>query len=262
MSGWCWRNIDARLLSQRHVITTVHHIVPDKFGSTEMIEFAARDQITTAYHVPSRKTADQIRPLTQKPIHVIPFWINQNIWYHISDKSTLRKKFAFDQKQFLLGSFQRDTEGKDLITPKLEKGPDILCDIVHKYHKIYGESLNVILAGWRRQYVINRFQSMNVRFSYFEKIDLFSLNELYNCLNLYVVSSRFEGGPQAIVECGITKTPVISTDVGLASDFLHKSSIFEPDQSYLAIPDIAHAYEAVRPLSLPNGMLPFRRLLS
>ena len=46
------------------------------------------------------------------------------------------------------------------------------------------------------------------------------LNELYNLLNLYVVSSRYEGGPQAIMECALIKTPIISTDVGIASEIL------------------------------------------
>ena len=30
--------------------------------------------------------------------------------------------------KFIIGSFQRDTLGSDLISPKLEKGPDILAD--------------------------------------------------------------------------------------------------------------------------------------
>ena len=37
------------------------------------------------------------------------------------------------------------------------------------------------------------------------------LNELYNVLDLYLVTSRIEGGPQALVECGQTKTPILST---------------------------------------------------
>ena len=40
-----------------------------------------------------------------------------------------------------------------------------------------------------------------------------TLNELYNILDLYIVASRIEGGPQAILECAVTKTPVISTDM-------------------------------------------------
>ena len=52
------------------------------------------------------------------------------------------------------------------------------------------------------------------------------VNKLYNILDLYLVTSRVEGGPQAIPECGITKTPIISTNVGVASEILHESSIF------------------------------------
>ena len=46
------------------------------------------------------------------------------------------------------------------------------------------------------------------------------MNELYNLIDLYIVTSRIEGGPQAIVECGITKTPIISTDVGGISEVI------------------------------------------
>ena len=41
------------------------------------------------------------------------------------------------------------------------------------------------------------------------------LNELYNVLDLYLVTSRIEGGP-TLVECGQTKTPILSTNVGIA----------------------------------------------
>ena len=53
------------------------------------------------------------------------------------------------------------------------------------------------------------------------------LNELYNCLDLYIVSSRYEGGPQAILECAASKTPILSTKVGVAPEVLHPESIYE-----------------------------------
>jgi glycosyltransferase involved in cell wall biosynthesis len=43
---------------------------------------------------------------------------------------------------------------------------------------------------------------------------------LYNTLDLYVVGSRCEGGPQAIFECAATQTPIISTPVGYATQIL------------------------------------------
>ena len=46
------------------------------------------------------------------------------------------------------------------------------------------------------------------------------LNELYNCLDLYIVSSREEGGPKAIVESMASGVPIVSTNVGMAKDFI------------------------------------------
>ena len=68
-------------------------------------------------------------------------------------------------------------------------------------------------------------------------IDFVSLNELYNCLDLYIVSSRVEGGPQAILECGINKTQIISTDVGVASMILSPESIVKSNNFDRAIPN-------------------------
>jgi glycosyltransferase involved in cell wall biosynthesis len=54
-----------------------------------------------------------------------------------------------------------------------------------------------------------------------------TINELYNCLDLYIITSKYEGGPRSIIECALTKTPVISTKVGIAPDFLDANSLFD-----------------------------------
>ena len=60
-------------------------------------------------------------------------------------------------------------------------------------------------------------------------VDFETLNKLYNTLDLYLVTSRYEGGPQAILECLVTKTPILSTRVGIASEILNEKSIFNMD---------------------------------
>jgi hypothetical protein len=60
-------------------------------------------------------------------------------------------------------------------------------------------------------------------------VSIETLNELYNCLNLYIISSRYEGGPRSIIECALTNTPVISTKVGIALEFMHPDSLFDID---------------------------------
>ena len=52
------------------------------------------------------------------------------------------------------------------------------------------------------------------------------MNKLYNILDLYIISSRVEGGPRSLLECCLTKTPIISTDVGLVKKILKKKSIY------------------------------------
>ena len=88
------------------------------------------------------------------------------------------------------------------------------------------------------------------------------LNELYNILNLYIVSSRVEGGPQAILECALTKTPIISTDVGIADEILSSDAIFNMNNFLEATPNIEYAYEKVQKFLIPNGFDIFYKILN
>jgi glycosyltransferase involved in cell wall biosynthesis len=78
-----------------------------------------------------------------------------------------------------------------------------------------------------RKYVIANLEENKINYSYFEMVPQIVLNELYNCLDLYIVSSRIEGGPRSIMECGLTKTPIISTDVGIAKLILPDINIYD-----------------------------------
>jgi glycosyltransferase involved in cell wall biosynthesis len=113
-----------------------------------------------------------------------------------------------------------------------------------------GENLEVVLAGWRRQYVINRLEAAGIKYHYFEFCDFDALNDLYNCIDLYVVGSRIEGGPQSIPECAITRTPIISTDVGLASEILSPKSV--NGNLNEAMPDVDYAYQKVDQYRMEN----------
>ncbi len=258
VAGWCWNQIDKKILSNKKVIITIHHIVSSKFDDNKVKEFQERDEFIDLYHVPCEKTKEQISKLTRKKILVSPFWSNQNIWFSLDDKASLRKKYGISETCYLVGSFQRDTEGHDLISPKLEKGPDLFCDYVEKLYEERKDT-RVLLAGWRRQYVMSRLQSKNIPFYYCELPEFNVLNELYNCLDLYVVAARCEGGPQAIAECALTKTPIVSTDVGLASKFLSQKSIF--DNEWNAAPNVDYSYRAIQDFTMPKGFKVFREAI-
>tara|TARA_Y100000310_G_scaffold345780_1_gene469774 strand:+ start:5568 stop:6494 length:927 start_codon:yes stop_codon:yes gene_type:complete len=262
LADWCWNQIDINLLATKKVVATVHHIVPEKFDIQKRRIFTYRDQFIDVYHVPCKKTYNQLKQLTNKPINVFPFWVNQNIWYdRRATAAKLRQQYNIADNTFLIGSFQRDTEGHDLISPKLEKGPDLLCQVIQSYSKKH-TNVEVILAGWRRQYVMSELAKLGIKYHYFELPSFEHLNNLYNILNLYVVSSRYEGGPQAVVECATNRTPIISTDVGLASEILHDNSIFTIGNELLANPNIEHAHNNVVSLFMNNGFKQFEQLFN
>ncbi len=248
-------------LRTKLLVVMIQHITPEKFGAKERAEFHERDSFVHAYQVPCAATETFVRSLTAKPIYRLIHWVNHKLWYFIPAKGELRVKHGLPANGFLIGSFQRDTEGHDLASPKLEKGPDLFVEGVKRLRSRY-QNLHVVLGGWRRQYVMRRLSEEQISFSYFEKPSNEQLNELYNSLDLYIVSSRVEGGPQAIVECAAARVPIVSTPVGIAQDILDRKSIYQAPEVELAVPDTDVAWSRVAPYLTAHGTIPFRELFT
>lgn len=138
---------------------------------------------------------------------------------------------------YLIGNFSRDTEGADLQTPKYVKGPDFLLEILLVLRR-QRRNIHVVIAGPRRHWLLRRLSQEHIPFTYIgrttEQDDIetncltrSSLNILYNIIDLYIVASRSEGGPHAILEASASRCKVISTPVGIARDMLQESAIFD-----------------------------------
>tara|TARA_A100001011_G_C14322541_1_gene851618 strand:- start:4480 stop:5403 length:924 start_codon:yes stop_codon:yes gene_type:complete len=259
ISPWTWKKIPLSKLKKKKVICTIHHIDEEKFNESEKNDFYKRDEIVDEYHVISQSTYKQLSKYTKKTIHTIPFWLNKNIWFEINNKAELRSKYNIPKNSFVIGSFQRDTEGIDLQSPKLSKGPDQFIEIVSQLNK-KRQNLLVLLSGKRRQYIISKLKERNINFLYLEMVSFKNLNELYNCLDLYIVASRVEGGPQSIMECSLANVPIISTDVGIASKILDPVSIFDMDNFLEAQPNTQVARENVTRYLIPQGLQNFESM--
>ena len=256
IAPWVWKKIPKKELKNKFVVCTIHHVEELKMDKAYLKDFYERDKFVDYYHVISDKTRDQLLQLTNKKIFNNPFWVNKKIFYEIKDKESLKNKYKLNN-HYLIGSFQRDSESKNLSKPKIIKGPDRLVEI-YKYYKIKNKNLKLILTGKRRDYLVDQLLKNKIDFQVYEMVDFEQLNELYNCLDLYIVASRIEGGPQAILECAISKTPIISTDVGIASQILSKKSIFNMNNYQEAKPDIISAYTRANQLIIPSGMVKFK----
>jgi len=258
ISTWTWKKIRTKHLKDKKVVASIYHIDFDNFNKKDEKNFYKMDQYVDLYHVISLKTKEQLKRLTNKKITSIPFWVNQKNLFYIENKSSLRKKYGFSEDDYIIGSFQRDTEGSDLVSPKLIKGPDIFIDLVNRLNN--NQNIRILLAGTRRQYVINKLKELGINYKYFEMTSFQNLNELYNILDLYIVSSRYEGGPQSILETAMTRTPIISTDVGIASEILDKKSIFNMNNYKDAIPNTDISYQNAKRYLIPEGFKEFNKL--
>ena len=119
LAPWSYNIRDFRKFKNKKVVCSIYHIENFAKNSPEINRIIEIDKFIDAYHTISLKTKDELSKVTDKPVYYIPLWVNQNIWYYIENKKDLRNKYNFDDKDFLLGSFQRDTEGNDLLSPKL-----------------------------------------------------------------------------------------------------------------------------------------------
>lgn len=260
-----WKEIDLRLLKERRVVTTIHHINKAKMGGYLKL-FTELEQFTDLYHVIDHGTETLLSECVKGEIVYAPFWVDSGKWRAV-EREGLREKCGLPENKFLIGSFQRDTEGSSIrdgkFLPKLEKGPDRFVKIVEMLWNINKE-VEVVLTGYRRQYVCKELERIGVKYYYFEKADGRFINELYNCLDLYLISSRVEGGPRAVVECATIGVPVISTDVGIVSEVLDPMSIYNGDKLETvldAMPNVVEARKRVDYFLAENYMGKFNEKL-
>jgi len=179
-----------------------------------------------------------------------PFYVNERIFKKLYlSKYELVKKFDIDceviKDKFLIGSFQRDSLGKDLSKPKWQKNPDLLVEILDKLDR---SRYLLVLAGPRRHYIINKCKEYKIPYIFIgderyiknnqddlvaNALNVEDMPYLYNLVDLYIVSSKSEGGPKAIPESVLCQTNIISTDVGFAKDLLDNKAIYK--NSYEAV---------------------------
>lgn len=250
------------LLKTKKVIFTMHHIDEEKYARGDLDKtFEFMREYGNKWHGICEKTFEFLKKASGDiPVVKEYLWVDEEIFFEIEDKIGLREKWGLNG--YIVGSFQKDTEGKT-DEPKMSKGPDIFVNIMADIQKEHPDLL-VVLSGTRRTYIIGELEKMGIPYKYFEMIGLHELNELYNCLDLYVVSSRVEGGPRAIVEAGLAKTPIISTDVGIASELCPKESIYNMNywESYKMVkPCVEELYMEVSKLEKKRQIWKIKNML-
>jgi glycosyltransferase involved in cell wall biosynthesis len=155
-------------------------------------------------------------------VHRIPIGINLD-YFDVQTpeaRKAARRRLNIPDSAVVIGSFQKDGDGwGEGREPKLIKGPDVFLKVIERIKPRVPE-LFVLLSGPARGYVKAGLARLGVPFRHVYLMDYAEVGLLYQALDLYLVTSRVEGGPKAILESMASGVPLVTTKVGQAMDLV------------------------------------------
>ncbi len=137
-----------------------------------------------------------------------------------AEREHARAFFDLPTTAFVVGSFQKDGVGLgEGLEPKLVKGPDALVATLEVLRAAIPE-LVVLLTGLARGYVRLELERLGIPYRHVYLGSRADLAKAYHALDVYLVTSRQEGGPKSVLESMATGVPLVSTRVGQAADLV------------------------------------------
>ncbi|MCE7858798.1 MAG: glycosyltransferase [Chloroflexi bacterium CFX2] len=155
-------------------------------------------------------------------VFLIPIGINLDFFPlpTVEMRRDARRELGIPESAFVVGSFQKDGVGwGDGMEPKLIKGPDIFLAVLKEVKREIPE-LFVLLTGPSRGYVKRGLDEMGIPYKHAFLKSYPDVAKMYRASDLYLVASRQEGGPKAVLECMANLVPLVTTRVGQAMDLV------------------------------------------
>ncbi|MHB8618295.1 MAG: glycosyltransferase family 4 protein [Chloroflexota bacterium] len=160
--------------------------------------------------------------IDQAKVFLIPIGINLSYFspQTADNKKAARERFGLPAEATIIGSFQKDGTGwSEGLEPKLVKGPDVLLASLRRLKEGVPD-LFVVLSGPARGYVKRGLEEAHIPFRHLYLDDYRTIGHLFHAIDLYIVASREEGGPKAILEAMASGVPLVTTRVGQAMDLV------------------------------------------
>ncbi len=217
------------------VIVTWFHVVPNDPKLTWIRE-AQKDVHRIHTSCESTKTTLIEAGVNQDKIVVIPLGVDLERFAPVTDaqRTAVREQLGISHDRLVIGSFQKDGVGwSEGFEPKLIKGPDLFVETVARLKQ---SNPLVLLTGPARGYVKRKLEKHGIEYKHQYLKNFHELPEMYHALDLYLITSRVEGGPKAILESWASGIPVVSTHVGMVPDIgVHEKTVLMSDMNAEAL---------------------------
>ncbi len=164
--------------------------------------------------------------MDRRKIHRIPLAIELS-YFHLrtaDDTRAARAALGIPEDAFVIGSFQKDGNGwGEGWEPKLIKGPDVFLRVIDAVRdRIPG--LMVLLTGPSRGFVKRGLDQLRVPYRHIMLDRYEDVAQCYRALDTYLIASREEGGPKAVLESMASGVPLVTTRVGQAIDLVQHTT--------------------------------------
>jgi len=222
-------NLGGRHNHRNKVVATVFH--GDRDGEIKelaramdlLVENAQEaDRIVTSCRIMAKRLIDWGLP--PEKVQSIPLGVDLTRFRPPGpgERLAARRLMGVPEGAICIGSFQKDGCGWGQgLEPKAVKGPDVFLKVIERLKDSY--RLFVCLSGPARGFVKQGLDRLGVPYwhRFFE--DYLEVAQLYRGLDLYLITSREEGGPKSVLEALASGVPLVSTRVGLAPDVIQDS---------------------------------------
>lgn len=231
-----WNNKSIQIPPELPLITSVHHIVNEKEWSEQLLPPDKADAVVTV--AKEWQTYLIEKGVPENTIHLFYNGVDTQKFYPYQNKSLARKILKINSNSLLIGYSAKLTsnyEGR--------KGTDIFLETLQLLAKS-GWKFGIVITGpgWDKE--VQRIESYGIEVFYRPFLPDQLMPAFYNALDMYVCTSRVEGGPVPVLESMACGTPVISTPVGVIKDY------FEDSRNVLIVPknDVRSTAQAVERL--------------
>jgi glycosyltransferase involved in cell wall biosynthesis len=147
-------------------------------------------------------------------LFLFPNGVDTSKFYPLYDKAAARKQLGIDSTACLTGysaKFTSNYGGR--------KGIEVFLDAL-KNVAATGQTFGVLITGPGWDGAVQQLESYGIEVHYRPFVPHRLMATVYNALDLYVVTSKIEGGPAPLLESMACGVPVVTTPVGLAKEYI------------------------------------------
>ncbi len=200
--------IDNNKITNITVISTIHHIV--EFSQVESCFHADKIMVVC------KKYLDELilKGVPKDKLFLIYNGVDTD-FFSLTDKIRSRVKLGISKEDFTIGFSAKASSDHDG-----RKGVDIFLRVISNLSTNLKDDLHLIITGPGWDEMIKNITSNNIHIHYFPFLPIEQMPDFYKSLNLYLVTAKVEGGPVPLLEAMSCGTPVITTPVGTALDFV------------------------------------------